>query len=72
MVLCTYNLEFDALAVELDGTDLEVDSDSSNEGWGPCVVTEAKQETRLADTWNNGASRRRDKWQDNSQYYRQT
>jgi len=44
------NLEFDALAVELDGTDLEVDSNSGDEGRGPCVVTEAKQETRFADT----------------------
>ena len=50
MMLWTHNLEFDALAVELDSSDLKVDSDSGNEGRGPCIVTEAKQETRFADT----------------------
>ena len=57
-----YNLEFYPLAVELDGTDLEVNADCGNKGRCPCIVAEPKQQTGFSDTfdrvkgcryWNN-------------------
>merc|ERR1712093_124598 len=43
------DLQLDLLAIELDGTYLEVDADSGDEGGRPCVVAEAEQEAGLAD-----------------------
>ena len=37
------DLEFDALAVELDGADLEVDADGGDEGGGEAVFAESQQ-----------------------------
>lgn len=41
----TYNLKFDGLALELDGADLEVDTDGANVALGVCVVSEPEEET---------------------------
>lgn len=45
-----HNLELDAFAVKFDGTNLEVDANSGDEGRCPCVVTKAEKETRFANT----------------------
>lgn len=45
------DLQLDALGVELDGADLEVDADGGDEGRRERVVREAQQQTRLADAW---------------------
>ena len=42
-------LQLDALAVKLDGADLEVDADGGDEGRGEGVLAEAQQTARLAD-----------------------
>lgn len=42
------DLELDALAVQLDGADLEVDADRGDEGWRERVLAEAQQAARLA------------------------
>lgn len=42
------DLQLDALAVELDGPDLEVDADSGDEGRGEGVLAEAQQAAGLA------------------------
>ena len=42
-------LQLHALAVKLDRADLEVDSDSGNEGGSEGVFTEAQQTARFAD-----------------------
>lgn len=47
--VATYDLELDALPLELDRADLEVDADGGDEARGPGVVAEAQEETRLAD-----------------------
>src|ERR1700761_2486416 len=47
-----YNLEFYPLAVEFDGTDLEVNADGGNKGRCPCVVAEPKQQTGLSNTFD--------------------
>jgi len=47
----SYNLEFYPLAVEFDGTDLEVNADCGNKGRRPCVVAEPKQQTGFSDTF---------------------
>ena len=61
----TYDLELDALAIELDCPDLaggvsfktqvrklyaQVNTDGGDERRGPRVVTETEKKTRLADT----------------------
>ena len=43
------DLQLDALAIELDGPDLEVDADGGDEGRGEGVLAEAQQAARLAD-----------------------
>ena len=48
----THNLQLDALPVELDCANLEVNADGRDEGGGPCVVAETEKQTRLADTCN--------------------
>jgi hypothetical protein len=47
----SYDLQLDALAIELYGPNFEVDSNSRDERRCPCIVTEAQQKTGLADTW---------------------
>lgn len=42
-------LELDALAVELDGADLEVDADGGDEGGGEGVFAEAQEAAGFAD-----------------------
>ena len=42
------DLQLDALAVELDGPDLEVDADGGDEGGGERVLTEAQQTAGLS------------------------
>ena len=42
-------LQLDALAVKLDRTNLEVDSDGGNEGGSEGVFAEAQQTARFAD-----------------------
>lgn len=42
------DLELDALAIELDGADLEVDADGGDEGGGEGVLAEAQQAAGLA------------------------
>ena len=46
-----YDLEFYPLAIEFDGTDLEINADCGNEGRCPCVVAEPKQQTGFSDTF---------------------
>ena len=41
----THNLELHGLALELNGANLEVDTDSANVALGVCVVGEPEQET---------------------------
>lgn len=41
-------LQLDALAVELDRADLEVDADGGDEGWGEGVLAEPQQTAGLA------------------------
>ena len=41
----TYNLQLDALSVQLDGPDLEVYADGGDERGGPCVIAETQEET---------------------------
>ena len=41
----TYNLKLHSLALQLDGADLEVDTDGTNVALGVCVVGEPEQET---------------------------
>lgn len=48
------DLKLDALAIELDGADLEVDSDGGDEGWRERVVRETKQQAGLANTYMHG------------------
>lgn len=43
------DLQLDALPIELNGPDLEVDSDGGDKGWGKRVFAEAQQTARLAD-----------------------
>lgn len=45
---CVPDLELDALAVQLDGTDLEVDADGRDEGRRERVFAEAQQAAGLA------------------------
>ena len=47
----THNLELDALAVEFDGTDLEVDTDGGDKARSPGIVAEPEEQARLADAW---------------------
>ena len=47
-----YDLEFYPLAVEFDGTDLEVNADCGNKGRCPCVVAEPEQQTGLSNTFD--------------------
>ena len=54
----TYDLEFDALSIEFNGTDLEVDTDGRDERGRPCVIAETEEQTRLSNTWNTGLLRR--------------
>lgn len=42
------DLQFDGLAVQLDGADLEIDPNGGNVRLGVCVVGETEQETGLA------------------------
>lgn len=44
------NLELDALAIQFDSTNLEVNADSCDEGRRERIVRETKQKTTLADT----------------------
>ena len=44
-----YDLQLDALAVELYGPDLEVDADGGNERGRPRVIAEAEQQARFPD-----------------------
>lgn len=44
------NLQFDGLAVELDGANLKVHSDGGNVGLGVGVVSESEQQTGFADS----------------------
>jgi hypothetical protein len=46
----TYDLQLDPLALKLDGADLEVDSDSGDEGRRPGVVAEPEEQAGLSDT----------------------
>ncbi len=41
----TYNLKLHSLAFELNGANLEVDTDCANVTFGVCVVSEPEQET---------------------------
>jgi hypothetical protein len=41
-------LQFDALAVEVDGADLEIDSDGCDEGGGEAIFAEAEEAARFA------------------------
>jgi hypothetical protein len=41
----TYNLELNGLALKLNGTNLEVDTDGTNVALGVCVVGKPEQET---------------------------
>lgn len=43
------DLQLNALSIELNGPDLEVDADSGDEGRGEGVFAEAQQAARLAD-----------------------
>lgn len=45
----THNLQLDALAVEFDGADLEVDTDRGDEARSPGIVAESEEQARLAD-----------------------
>jgi hypothetical protein len=49
-LVTTYDLKFHGLAIELDGTDLEVNTDGGDVGLGVGVVGESKEKTRLSDT----------------------
>ena len=44
----TYNLKLDALSVDLDRANLEVDANSGNERRRPSVVTESEKKTGLS------------------------
>ena len=46
----TYNLEFDSLTVDVDGSDFEVDSDGWHELFLEDIVSESHQERRLSDS----------------------
>lgn len=46
----THDLELDGLALEVNGTDLEVDTDSRDVALGVGVVGESKEQAGLADT----------------------
>lgn len=41
-------MQFDALAVEVDGANLEVDADRCDEGGGEAVFAEAEEAARFA------------------------
>lgn len=47
---CVPNLQFHSLSVQLDRTDLEVNSDGCNEGRSERVLAKAQQTARLAHT----------------------
>jgi len=47
----THDLELNALSVQFDGTNLEVNADCGNERGRPRIVAEAKQKTRLPNTY---------------------
>jgi hypothetical protein len=49
--MASYNLKFNALAIELYCADFEINSNSRDKGRCPSIVTEAQQKTGLADTW---------------------
>lgn len=46
---CVPDLEFDRFAVQLDGSDLKVDTDGRNVALGVGVISETEQQARLAD-----------------------
>lgn len=46
----THDLQLDSLALQLDGPDLEINSNGADVGFGVGVVREPEEETRLADT----------------------
>lgn len=43
------DLQFHSLAIQLDGADLEIDSDRSDERWGEGVFAESQKTARLAN-----------------------
>ena len=45
------DLELDALTVELDGTDFEVNPDGGDERRGKGIVREAEEQAALSDAW---------------------
>lgn len=51
MLFCkSYNLELHSLAIELNGTNLEVDADRGDVRLGVCVVGESEQQAGLSYT----------------------
>jgi hypothetical protein len=47
-------LELDTFTIELDGANLEVDTDGGYKGGRPGVVTESKEKARFADACAGG------------------
>lgn len=43
------DLKLHPLSIQLDGPDLEIDSDCRNEAWCEAVFTKTQQTTRLSD-----------------------